>query len=417
MQGVVGLRAVVVGLGTVLMALVLGTAAAQASDVTTDFGTLRIEGDPDDDAITVSSDGTTLTIVDTGTGGATDNDTDCSQVNAQTVTCAIEAGTPEQVRAYSVSFDDGVDSFTNQNFAAEGGGVNAQGATGAKTVAGGPGNQFIFGGVDSDDLNGGDGDDTLFDGSGLVDGFSSGGNDNLVGGAGEDDAQYVRAGGVSVSLDGVANDGQPGETDNVQTENVSTGGGADTVVGDAGTNVLSGGGGADVVSGLAGNDDLFGDSGGNGGALRGGGIVTGDDTVIGGAGRDAVDCGRGFDQALRDPFDEVETNCERIGADVAGDSATVTGKKKNKVKVEIACPEAEGAPCTGKFKISAGSKKIGKGTFVVDAGASKPSGGKLSKKGRKALKRAGGSLLVTVLAQTTEPGGISESSGRILIHD
>ncbi len=412
------MRQFVIGLGAAAALLTVGSAPVWASTVMVDSGALQIQGDADDDAITISTNGTTLTIVDTGTGGAVDTDVDCAQVNPTTVTCAVNPATPPTVTRYGVSLDTGVDSFTNQNFVTDFGQVGAPGDMGAKTISAGPGSQLLFGGLDSDNLDGGDGDDILFDGSQASALLTTAGNDILVGGAGADETQYSRqgTGGVNISLDRLANDGAPGEADNVQVENVTAGNGDDVIVGDATSNSLTGANGSDQVSGLGGNDELFGDNG-SGGVVRGILGFAGDDTLDGGAGRDALDCGRGFDLALREPLDDVEPNCERIGAEVVGDSATVSGKKRNRLKVEIECPESEGATCSGKLKISAAGKKIGKGKFDVGAGKSRPSKAKLNKKGVKALKGADGSLLVTVLAKTTEPGGVSEDSGRILIHD
>ena len=405
-----------------LAGFAFAAAPALASIVSVEGSSLRIDGDIDDDAITLSSDGTNLTIVDTGTGGATDGDTECSQVSPTTVSCAISPGTPLEVRGFSVDLNDGVDSFTNQNFAALFGQVGSPGASGAKTINGGPGTQQLFGGLDSDILNGGPGDDLLFDGSQFGAGAGSAGNDVLDGGEGIDETQYSRQGSapLSISADGLANDGAAGESDNVIVENIATGNGNDVIVGNAGANVLAGLGGDDQIQGLGGNDELFGEFGADGiGFLLTRGLVLqgGDDSLDGGGGRDRFDCGRGFDLALHDPTDEIDSNCERIGAEVAGDSATVSGKKKNKLKVEVACPESEVAACVGKMKISAAGKKVGKGKFSVGAGKSDPSKAKLTKKGVKALKKAGGSLLVTVEATTEEPGGISVNDGRILIHD
>lgn len=77
-------------------------------------------------------------------------------------------------------------------------------------------------------------------------------------------------------------------------------------------------------------------------------------------GADLLDCGGGFDLALHDPFDEVEIDCERTGARVVGDSAKVSSKRK--LKAEVRCPASEGAGCEGKLKLTAGGKKLGKGT-------------------------------------------------------
>jgi hypothetical protein len=221
---------------------------------------------------------------------------------------------------------------------------------------------------------------------------------------------------VSLTLDGAANDGFAGETDNlIAIENLSGGVGNDTLVGDGSSNELDGSGGSDVVAGQGGNDVLRGD-GLSGVPIRGG-APTGptNDTVIGGEGRDELDCGSDVDVGIRDPRDEVSVNCERIGADVTSESAPVTGKKNNQLKLTVACPESEGAKCVGKLKLTSNDKKIGKGKFTVGAGKSKQAKVKLSKKGVKTLKKAGGSLLVEASAFTDEPGGVSESAARVLI--
>jgi Ca2+-binding RTX toxin-like protein len=106
-------------------------------------------------------------------------------------------------------------------------------------------------------LDGGEGDDTL-------DGRT--GADLLAGNGGEDTVTYAdRTSAVQVDLDGLpddgnADDGPPGERDNVtsDTENVIGGGGGDTLVGSASANELTGLGGSDLLRGLNGNDVLSG---------------------------------------------------------------------------------------------------------------------------------------------------------------
>jgi Ca2+-binding RTX toxin-like protein len=246
----------------------------------------------------------------------------------------------------------------------------------------------------------------------------TGGNDVLDGGPGDDSADYVRLGAdpLSLTLDDAANDGAAGETDNLLAlENLFSGSGNDTIVGNASANEIEAGFGNDLVAGQGGNDILSGDRGQL--AVTRGILQTGptDDTLIGGTGRDALRCNAGTDVAVRDPRDQVDVTCERIGADVTGNSAPVTGKKGNKVKIGLSCPDTEGAACEGAVEIHSNGKRIGKGKFKVAAGQSKNAKAKLTKKGRKRLNKAGGSLLVSVSALTTEPGGVSESAGQVLI--
>jgi hypothetical protein len=91
----------------------------------------------------------------------------------------------------------------------------------------------------------------------------------LSGLAGSDSASYAtRTTGVTVDIDGVADDGNsddglPGARDNVKSdiENLTGGEGADTLTGNEQPNNLLGGLGADILRGLGGNDRLFANDG------------------------------------------------------------------------------------------------------------------------------------------------------------
>ncbi len=205
------------------------------------------------------------------------------------------------------------------------------GGAAADILIGSDSNNLIIGGGDTDTIRGLGGDDTM-----NGDGDSS--NTDLIdGGDGTDTVSYdERSAPVNVSLDGVANDGAPGEADNaINTENIIGGGGNDTLTGNAAGNVISGLGGADVIDGAGGTDTVSYDDrsapvnvsldgvandgapgeadnainteniiGGNGddtltgnaagNVIRG---VGGDDTIAGGAGRDIIDGGGGTDTA------------------------------------------------------------------------------------------------------------------------
>ncbi len=153
--------------------------------------------------------------------------------------------------------------------------------------------------VDNVVLNGGDGADVLSGAGGRGTGApagkrlqlnGAGGGDVLTGGlendvfrgaGGVDTVSYAgRTTPVSVTLDTVANDGEAGESDKVETdvENVTGGSGADVLRGGAGTNALEGGPGADQVFGGDGND-----------LLVEGTVSSGADSLSGGAGTDAAD--------------------------------------------------------------------------------------------------------------------------------
>ena len=153
-----------------------------------------------------------------------------------------------------------------------GGGVKElQGAEGVDTLNGGGDGETLLGGDGNDVLNAGGGDDLLDGGTG---------KDVLNGGEGVDFANYAaRFNGVAVTLDGLANDGETGEADNVQTEGVYGGEGDDTLTGAGGADLLRGGNGNDRIDGAAGDD-----------ALDGG---PGRDTLISGTGSDALDAADG----------------------------------------------------------------------------------------------------------------------------
>jgi Ca2+-binding RTX toxin-like protein len=93
--------------------------------------------------------------------------------------------------------------------AAMAGAITLQGAAGNDTLTGGQGNDTLNGGADSDDERGGDGNDTFNQGA------DPNGADSLNGQAGQDAVNYnARTIAISVTLDGVADDGASGEGDN-----------------------------------------------------------------------------------------------------------------------------------------------------------------------------------------------------------
>jgi hypothetical protein len=443
-----GIRRVVYGVAVTAALLAVGVASASASSsVRRDNSTLSIFDDSvtgEDNTIALSTNGTTITVTDNA--GATDVDAnlgDCEQVNGGTVRCTIAANADNDrpITRYSVNLGEGTDSFANVNFFADDSNVDGFG-DGSKTIEAGPGGQFIRGGSGDDILRGGDGDDTLRDGGGCCSVFARGifvpsgpnGDDVLDGGPGRDETSYSRTADVTITLDGVANDGEAGEADNVQVEDVFTGDGNDTIVGDDATNALGGGSGSDRVVGGGGEDELFGDFGAsflgdsiNRAARKGGPTsgASGDDTLEGGPGRDGLDCGRGVDVALRRPGDAVHINCERIGAEIADDNSRVKGlragsdvapKKRGKFKVRLECDPDEGTGCVGALNITSHGKKIGKGRFDVEAGETENGKAKLNKRGLRKVRDASGSLFVTVTARTAEPGGFAKDRDRIQLH-
>ena len=213
--------------------------------------------------VTIVRAGDLLRVTDGGAGvmpGA-----GCTAVTANEVTCE-----GWRVAEIDVALGDGADF------------VSIASALDAR-VSGGPGNDVLEGGEGGDELLGESGDDVLKGGLGsdLLDGAE--GADTLSGGTGTldepefaereeigeielegDVASYAdRTSPVTADSDGVADDGEAGEGDNVLTDvDVVVGGSAnDVLTGNGNANVLIGGAGDDRLSGEDGFDFLAGDTG------------------------------------------------------------------------------------------------------------------------------------------------------------
>lgn len=133
----------------------------------------------------------------------------------------------------------------------------------------------------------GDGNDRLTGGPGSELFSGQPGSDVIIGGGGFDVVTYLkRSTSVTVSLDGVANDGAAGEADLIGDgiEIVSGGRGHDRLIGSSRTETLEGAGGNDTIRGLGGSDLLVGNDGG--------------DLLVGGRGRDRAEGGNGADRFL-----------------------------------------------------------------------------------------------------------------------
>jgi Ca2+-binding RTX toxin-like protein len=273
--------------------------------------------------------------------------------------------------AYGGNGNDTMNGGAGQdNVHGEGGDDNVDGGTGDDgDVAGGPGTDIVNGGDGNDNyVAGGPGDDTVNGGSGAdyvvgdcggyfrcngnnnTSGATDGndivngdggddyiegdaGTDSISGGTGIDAVEYsdryslcspgpctLVSNPVTVTVDGVANDGGAGENDTVGTDiedvyigysccsNTVPEGGA-TILGNADVNSLSGANGNDTIDGGAGNDFLY----GNGG----------DDTINANDGfADRVYCGDGNDVANVDEFDQVAGDCETVNRTTRGKLAT-----------------------------------------------------------------------------------------------
>ena len=209
--------------------------------------------------------------------------------------------------------------------------------SGDDEVDGGAGEDWLFAGPGADTVRGGDGDDLLGGDEGLDGEDSAGSPDTLDGGAGDDwlmggGATDTLSGGdgsdavsyedrtapVTVTLDGVANDGEPGENDGVaaDVEGAAGGRGADTLVGNDGNGSFYGRSGNDVVEAGGGDDTLVGGFGedtlnaGNGADHV---TSTDDPDVPEEAQADRVECGDGApDKVLADALDVIGGGCEEV---------------------------------------------------------------------------------------------------------
>lgn len=243
------------------------------------------------------------------------------------------------------------------------------GGPGDDRLAGGPGTDTLLGGEGADTLDGkaggdrlhGDGGDDLLSGDGNTGTFA----DVVDGGAGTDTIEsdwsdgLARTAPVTVTLAGGADDGRPGEGDDVHavesitTHQATTLVGTDaaehleafqtlsptTLTGNGGDDMLKGAGGADTLSGGAGADTLdagFGDDtivGGPGrdtisGDLRGGDcgplwctLPYGNDTIDARDGEvDSISCGVGTDRVTADASDVVAPDCETVDRATPGAS-------------------------------------------------------------------------------------------------
>jgi len=334
---------------TLAACLALGAASAAsalASTVSTGSGTLTYTAANNEaNQTVVSLAGGTYTVSDSGatiTAGA-----GCSSVNATQATCAGAGVSSISVSAGNLSNLVWITAPTK---------ATVFGGDGNDTLIGGAGNDILVGCGGDDNISGGGGADSLFDGlfcaGGGNDTLDGGpGPDAMFGGPGTDTATYAsRTAPVFVSLDGVANDGEATEGDNVadDVENVTGGSGDDNITGSSAANIILGGAGNDVLLGErsdsaldpnytgSGKDSIFGGdgndaiggglgdnliiSGGNGNdSLHGG---PGADTIDGGAGNndihaldgvvDSINCGAGTDTGDADDVDVVSPNCESI---------------------------------------------------------------------------------------------------------
>jgi Ca2+-binding RTX toxin-like protein len=296
------------------------------------------------------------------------------------------------------------------------------GLSGDDKLYGYGGNDELDGGYDQDEIRAGEGNDTLEGGDGddllvgeagddLLDGGR--GADTMRGGTGTDTLTYAtRTRPVTVDLDGAADDGEAGESDNagVDVENVTGGAGPDVLTGNELANRLAGGAGNDSLTGGAGADTLEGGDG--------------DDTIDGRDGvADTVSCGAGADTVIADTLDTIAPDCETVRlpqtptTTTGGGQGTTTtplqpcptvkvSKRRVKVKKGAALVRVSakgGVSCVARLTLSAGGKKA-KASETLDPGRTVTVRFKVPSAARRSLARKG-TLKARVSVKTVDRGG------------
>jgi Ca2+-binding RTX toxin-like protein len=477
-------------LAAAVAACALVPAGAQAMTVGLENGTLTARGEAGDGGLLMYLDTTErfddatkyLTIGTTGAASVTVDGSTCFKDDnyINTVLCrydpsvpvalvgtdakdtiSLTAHAPDLPAGYPVTIDGRGGDDILKDAANDAAGRTIFGGAGNDTIEGYEGDDTLDGGGGNDTVNGGAGNDAVRGGSGddVVSGdtFKTPGADVIDGGPGNDqiddwnipgDATHPQP---TVSLDGAANDGRPGEGDNVvgvekldfhvnatftgsdgpdvvSVLNVSEGASAiaalggsdtiqggdspDTIDGGAGDDALNGGNGNDTITGGPGRDQIVGDATAGYCTLIGyfGSCKTpwGNDTINAQDGEaDTIDCGPGTDTANVDAIDVV-ANCEMVNRSAAVPANGSGGAKGNggaggrkgaiavvgaaRLKQLLAGRLTVAVPCAAACRVTitakTGRRIIATGkTTLLEAGTAKVRL-KVAKKAKPSIRRA-----------------------------
>lgn len=328
--------------------------------------------------------------------------------------------------------DDGADEILGSD-----GDDTLRGGSGDDTLSGG-GDGALGAGGQNDTLRGGSGDDTLNGGNnGTLFGESGndilrgGGVDTLDGGTGADEIRgnfnapvtvtYASSSGVTATLDGVANDGTPGEGDNlIGLFNVIGSPGADSITaGPNQANVFRGGGGNDTLEGQDRGDTLVGGFGTD--TLRG---QAGNDSINSQDGIvESVSCGSGFDSVFADLRDEVPVStkstdlfCESITRFAVDDGppGRILGRalriqRDGAVKLRLECPRRARVDCRGILRLTKAGRSrrtLSAVRYSVPLGRTRTVHTKLSRRAARQARRA------KLLIAATRERGVSRKGSR-----
>jgi Ca2+-binding RTX toxin-like protein len=278
-----------------------------------------------------------------------------------------------QVGAAGVRVDlgDAADTFSVNFDMPTGTPVEVHGGAGDDSLTGGDGHEVLDGGDGNDSVDGRGGSDVVLGGAGddtvMGDHFEDPAPDVIDGGPGTDTLQDDWTSrftdlhpDVNVTLGGAADDGRPGEGDDVRgverviideggaltgtdapehleagqtvravrmaggggNDELVAGGGADTVDGGSGDDFIDAGFGNDTITPGPGRDTVYADrQGGDCGPVWCT-LPYGNDTVdLRDGEADSVDCGWGQDTVYADAIDTVAPNCETVIRSGSGSGA------------------------------------------------------------------------------------------------
>lgn len=318
-------------------------------------------------------------------------------------------------------------------------------------LLGGPGNDTLEGHGGNDELRGGDGDDYLRPDTNS----GSPGNDVVDGGPGIDKVEdWVDNGGtqrlVTLTVDGAANDGRPGELDNVTgieqlttfvsghwmmsdaadvveswapvdfgpstietrggDDRVTSGNGRQTIDAGSGADYLEGGFGNDTLTGGPGRDTIAGDfTGSQCGVFQSCTLPHGDDIINARDGEvDTVDCGVGNDRVVADAVDTL-SNCETVDANAAvpNPTAPVAGQPRvalaSPTRLRVALSRGLRVRISGHtpgpvtVRTLLGRRTLGMGRGTVGANGSTTVTVRFSPAGKR-LVRTKRSIVITLIA-------------------
>ena len=223
-----------------------------------------------------------------------------------------------------------------------------RGNDGPNTLKGGPSEDTLFGDGGDDTLRGEAGSDTLEGGAGA---------DDLEGGAGYDSASYAyRQNPVTLSNDGVRNDGERDERDLLRDnfEFLVGGFGADVLIGSDGFESMQGAGSGDVLRGNGGDDHLYGD-------------YEQDEF----SGPDVLDGGPGGDVLRGGPHRDTVTYASRTAPVTAKNDGTATSGEAGELDlIATDIEDLEGGKGNDRLTGSAGANLLagGAGDDLLDGG-------------------------------------------------